>query len=294
MVIDDYNEMIYLQTILKKIGFDVEGLNSTKKYADASLGFNPKVVIGSALGKKIDILQFGREIKKSRGLPKIVALKPNGREISRIDIEAAGIDLLIETPVNIKKLVLGLASLVGIDEAGFLEKLEKMAASKDDIENGVGDLMMLGSLDNLDGDLTERAAKKQLGEMLTLGEQENAPLEGEHSDIDLKLKNHGREDLANEGIVVGLDEADQVELEPWQDPAAKPKMRFNNAEVQVRRQRFEDFMKTMDKPEPSHFARDRILNFNKKIRSAMRPVDLDEVEGERKEFVKALFKKNKR
>lgn len=257
LVIDDYNELIYLQTLLKKIGFDIEGLNSSKKYADSSLGFNPKVVIGSAFGKKVDILTFGKDIRKSRGFPKLLALKPTGRDVPQSQMDAAGIDLSVDSPVNIKKLILGISNLVGIDEAGFLDKLSKIAVKED--SEFSSDLMMLGSLDNLDGDLTENLAKKEISQMLGLSDE--AP----HDEI-----------------------AEEPEVEPVSETSS---YQPTPEDVQSRRARFDKFLASMEKPKSGRFSRDRIIEFNKKIRSAQRPDDSDEVEDQKKSFVKALFNK---
>jgi hypothetical protein len=60
-----------------------------------------------------------------------------------------------------------------------------------------------------------------------------------------------------------------------------------------RSRRYERFLEKMEKPKPGHFQRQRILDFNKKIRTAPKPEDLGDIEAERKAYVKSLFKKEK-
>jgi len=252
LVVDDYNEMIYLQTVLKKIGFDVEGLQSSRKFVDSSLGFNPQIVVASALGKKVDVLGFGQDIRKNRGLPKILALRPAGRNITQDQIEAAGVDRVIDTPVNIQKLVLGITTLVGVDESGFLDKLAKLQAKQDPDLAGE-DLLLLGSLDDFNEDFAGRKTQSEIEKLLSKPIHEAPPVQ--------------------------------------ETPVDTPKVDLSIEEISDRRERFDKFLAEMEKPDPGHFRRERILQFNKQIRSLPRPEDLDEVEAERKNFVRALFKK---
>lgn len=274
LVIDDYNEMIYLQTLLKKIGFDVEGLNSAKKYVDASLGFNPQVLIGSALGKSVDVLSFGKDIRKTRGLPKIIALKMGSSAVSNDQLQSAGIDLLLDTPVNIKKLVLGMTSLTGVSEAGFLEKLANIQAKSEDVLSG--DIVVMGSLDNLDVDHGERQAKKEMRSLMGLPEEDTdntEDTEDEDQSEDPKVKRPSTSDTAENVF------------------PTEAKIVLSDEEVAQREERYQEFIQKMEKPKPGSFIRDRILEFNKKIRSNPKPDDIDQIEDERKGFVRALFNK---
>ncbi len=229
LVIDDYNELLYLQTILKKVGFDVEGLQSQKKFSDASLGFNPQVVVVTGRGHQIDGVQIGKSIRKVRGFPKILALRAANAQLSKDDIQSAGFDLVMDTPVNMKRLVMAVAALGDVDEKPFLEKLDKIQAP----------------------------ATPDAGSIL--------------------LTDLGSTDVSSSRP------AGQAPLFPLDDEDLAVK----------RRDRYEAFVRNNKLPNKDHFDRDRILDFNKKIRSGAPPEDIDQIEDERKAFVRSLFSDKK-
>ncbi|MCB9026602.1 MAG: hypothetical protein H6625_09820 [Bdellovibrionaceae bacterium] len=105
LVIDDYNEMIYLQTLLKKLGFDVDSLSNTRKFADTLLGFNPKIVIITAHGKKINGLELTSSIVRRNGLPRIFLIKNQGQVFGNGELSDEKIDRILESPVNFLNLV---------------------------------------------------------------------------------------------------------------------------------------------------------------------------------------------
>ena len=105
LVIDDYNEMIYLQTLLKKMGFDVDALSNSRKFADTLLGFNPKVIIMTAFGKKVDGLSLTNSIVKRSGFPKVYLIKGPGQLFTNGELNDEKIDKILESPVNNLNLI---------------------------------------------------------------------------------------------------------------------------------------------------------------------------------------------
>jgi hypothetical protein len=61
-----------------------------------------------------------------------------------------------------------------------------------------------------------------------------------------------------------------------------------------RKARFEKTLKEIGKLPKSHFAREKIADFNKKIRANGSAEDIDQIEAERREYVRALFTNNKK
>lgn len=268
LIIDDYNELLYLQTVLKKIGFDVEGLNSQKKYSDASLGFNPQILVASAKAKKVDALSLGQTIRRHRGFPKIVALKRSNVSVTRDEMESSGIDTCVDSPVNIKKLVLALAELGNIDETSFLKKLEKLSSSSEEVT--AVDLESIQPLDGMGSEAAELKTQKEVANIL-----------GKDSEVQIVK---GK---------VEKEEARHITGTAFPGKTAE-EYQVSEKEIQVRNKRFENYLGTMEKPEPSQFQRDRILEFNKNIRKMGSSEDIETVEDERKRFVDALFNKDKK
>jgi DNA-binding response OmpR family regulator len=61
---EDYNEMVFVETILKKIGFDCTGVQNDNNLADKILSFSPHLIIGDGMGRKINGIGLSQKIKK--------------------------------------------------------------------------------------------------------------------------------------------------------------------------------------------------------------------------------------
>ena len=271
LLIDDYNELLYLQTVLKKIGFDVEGLNSQKKYSDASLGFNPQILVASAKGKKVDALSLGQTIRRHRGFPKIIALKRPGVSLSDDEMEASGIDLAVDSPVNIKKLVEKLADLGNVDQESFMKKLDKLNSSGEE-EVSASDLEEISSLDGLDNHYADIKAQKEVEDIAGIDNSVQIVTGDVSEDND-------PQHITGDATVKGS---------PFPEKTSE-EYQVSDEDKGTRAKRFENYLATMEKPEQKQFERDRILEFNKKIRERGSTDDIEQVEDERKKFVKALF-----
>ncbi len=386
LVIDDYNELIYLQSLLKKLGLDVEGVQNQKKYADMSLGFNPHILITSAKGKKVDGLQLTQSLYRKRGLPKVIALKSNDYAINVDDYRDSGVDEILDSPVSPRKLILSIANLGGIDETALLEKYSKIKGQE---ANAADDQSYIASYDengqpvesvqkvkqsietitripgfplNASDDLTESGhglsnesggenPRFPLRQGASVGEAESAGatsgasqnasgstfvgsdaqgsvatghVSGQSSASGDGSFSSAANQTPNNNTFVGGDSADSrgSGARPGgasgQDGSAASAagMKANPGgslvtgemptEVKTAAQRSQRPEKTEREKKydlwatnkvgplpPKHFVRDRILDFNKKIRRNNVIEDIDQIEDERKNFVKALFRRTK-
>jgi CheY-like chemotaxis protein len=236
LVLDDYNELVYLQSLLKKMGFDVESLQSARTYADVSLGFNPQILITTARGNKVDGLALARSITRRQGLPKIIALNSSGPAINPAEFERAEIDEILESPVNPKKLLSTMAKLGGLDEAALLEKYIKVRVHSQNVDAGPDTIAVFDQPDSLG------------------------------------------------------DEADRPRF-PLKKSSEKP---TDESPSTIRQSRFDQWVEKVGPLPVRHFDRSKILEVNRRIREQGSVDDIDEIEGDRKSFVKALFKKNKK
>lgn len=261
LVLDDYNELIYLQTILRKIGIDVEGLQNVKKYEELSLGFNPQILIASAFGKKVNGLPFVKSLHRVRGFPKVILLTTQEHTVSEAEAREANVNLVLTSPLNPRNLILGLSQLGNVDEQILLDKFEKLQAggfSPDETIQLVGQ---------------ENAAIPAGGEAHRFSLKESpdsaAP---QSSSTSFKLKKD-------------VNSLASMPLEVRPEVEAKPSERIN---------RYKEFLaKTapLENPSGTSYKRDKIMQINKKIRSAARVEDIEQIENDRKEFVRQLFKK---
>lgn len=128
LVIDDYNELEFLENLLRRLGFDVLSLSKDVSVSSSILGFFPDLVVAQAKSRSVDGLAMSPKIKKVAPQSKIVLLHPFN-QIPKLTIENRNaIDGFLVTPVETVELVRMLSN-IGNQDANFLnEKLSRIAA----------------------------------------------------------------------------------------------------------------------------------------------------------------------
>lgn len=141
LVIDDYGEMVYLQTLLKKIGFDVDSVQSQRTFSSKNLGFNPQIIIATADGRRVNGIEIAQNLRKRQGFPKILLIGPP-TQLHELDAKnIKEVDGVLESPVNIQSLLEVIAKLGQIDHNSLLDKYSRMRAHLHPDEEG--DLTLL-------------------------------------------------------------------------------------------------------------------------------------------------------
>lgn len=129
LVYEDYADLMAVEATLKKVGFDVIGLSNEYSISEQMLAFNPDLVVGSGRGGRVSSLGVGKRLKEmNRWQGKSVLIfpanfKPNPQELIRIRV-----DMILESPVLLSRLVQVVAKILGHDETVLLERLNKSSA----------------------------------------------------------------------------------------------------------------------------------------------------------------------
>ena len=134
MVLEDFNELLYLQTLLKKVGFDVEGVNQAKKFDDILLAFNPQVILITPKVGKSSAVDLLSQIGKVNSFPRIGLLHNAKAHIDEPSLKSAGIDFFVNAPVNVHSLVEQLADELALDRDSLLDKLKRLDNRKEEPE----------------------------------------------------------------------------------------------------------------------------------------------------------------
>lgn len=340
LVIDDYNELLYLQVLLKKLGFDVECLQNVKKYEDVSLGFNPQVLVVTGQGGRVNGLELSKSLFRPRGIPRTIALKSQANKFTDSQLSAAQIEAVVDSPVNVSDLLKAIAKVGNLDEKNLLDKYSRMQQKRAE-EGGEDsgllkgtsadeiDVLKISGSENLDDVLqqyedrskykfdlnAEGSEASEKPESPKFNIQPGTKTSSQESDAGAKAKSDGKADPSVSGKKkFDMDMATSLITEELPQPAAdkanadrpatdspvahktsvakNPNEPLQSEEQKNERQkRFRDFLKDKEDLEESHFERDRILAFNKMIRERGGPPDLEDIEDERKAFVRSLFKK---
>lgn len=130
LVIDEYKELEFLESVLRRLGFDILSLSKDISVASAILGFFPDIVIAQGKSRAVDGVALGPKIKKTAANAKIVLLHPPG-QLPKLTPEAKRtVDGFLESPVDTAKLISMLSSMGNMDESVLQEKLNRIAAGQ--------------------------------------------------------------------------------------------------------------------------------------------------------------------
>ncbi len=122
LVLDDYAELMFLQTVMKKIGFDVDAIQNPRKFKDSLLQMNPDLLVLSALGPRVKGLELCRNLRRVRGIPRVILLRPAGSTFE----ENKMVDGWLDSPVSALALLHKMADLCSLNKPVLLEKFNKL------------------------------------------------------------------------------------------------------------------------------------------------------------------------
>lgn len=136
---EDFSELTSMQSILQKIGFDVLPITSEFALAQQILHFNPDIVVGYGRGPKVTTVGIGRRLKEmSRWNGRVVLVFPAGSKPQPSELAAVRMDMALEAPLEITRLVQVLANLSNQDPQTLIEKMLKTVAEEAKVEARAG------------------------------------------------------------------------------------------------------------------------------------------------------------
>lgn len=124
MVIEDYTERMYLQTVLKKIGFDVDSIAHSRGLDEGLLRLNPEILLMTATSHQVNGLELAREVLRRRDPPHIILILVSGSR----PMEAPPNIHFIESPVAPPLLLDMISDLTSIDRELLRDKYAKLRA----------------------------------------------------------------------------------------------------------------------------------------------------------------------
>lgn len=131
MVLEDYGELMFLQTVLKKIGFDVDAIQNPRIFQDSLLRMNPEILVMTAAGKRVNGRELAKTVKRVRGFPKVVLIRaPNSPVEDDPEISA-----WLNGPVAAPELLKALSDLCNLDNHILQEKFQKLQLQDPEVES---------------------------------------------------------------------------------------------------------------------------------------------------------------
>jgi hypothetical protein len=122
MVLEDYGELMFLQTVLKKLGFDVDAIQNPRSFGDSILRMNPDILVMTSHGKRVKGVELSRTLRRVRGLPRVIALRQPGNPQEK----DAPIEGWLESPVSALDLIDKIADVAGLNKLVLNEKFSKL------------------------------------------------------------------------------------------------------------------------------------------------------------------------
>ena len=131
LCLEDYNELLFLETLLKKLGFSVESATNEFVFPDKLLAFSPDLVIATGDGSKINGERISRKVKKKGLHAKLLLLFPRDKIMGDATIDDFIADGAVETPVNPRRLINSICHLTGLEVQMVISKFDKLPIAKD-------------------------------------------------------------------------------------------------------------------------------------------------------------------
>ena len=163
LVYDDFAELNATELSLKKSGFDVIGLTNEYTVKDQIVAFNPDILVGFGNSQRVGSLSVGKKIKDmNRWTGKSILIFPKGNELAAEELMRMRMDMLLESPVSVIRLIQIICKLLKLDEKSVIEKLAKSFAKDrhDDLAFSSYDSDTVKVIQHIQGELEKFGSEK--------------------------------------------------------------------------------------------------------------------------------------
>lgn len=130
LVIDEYQEMVALENLLRRVGFDVLSVGKDILVNDALNGFFPDIVVTSMKGRAVDGVKVSTRIRKLAPPPR-VAFVTNAESAANISVEQKLFtDAVIASPLQPIPVIRTIAQLANLDPNPLIGKFQKLSSGR--------------------------------------------------------------------------------------------------------------------------------------------------------------------
>jgi CheY-like chemotaxis protein len=255
LVIEDYNEALFLEGFLKKLGFDLENVRSESQLSDKMLSFAPDLVVATGDGKKISGAKVTEKVRRKGSKARLLLLYSKNRMADQMFLDNGVADGITETPVNPRDFVVMVCRLLALELEPMIKKFEKLPLGQDTAPNEDNLVIVQG------------------------GKAESKPAPAAPESVD-----------ASGNAGPPLHHAAPAGIAPQPTGRFDLQPSISAAE---RKARIETELKKVPPSEFSRFQGARIQTELKDLREFEKTPGVKQIDERRKEFVTALFKKPK-
>ena len=114
-----------------KIGIDVVGIVNEAKMPDQLLIFNPDLILTAGRGGKVSAPSVAQKLKEnSRFLGKVMIMLPHSQRPTTEELAKIRMDMLVEFPCPVVKMIQSIAKLLKMDSHLLIEKYHRARAEE--------------------------------------------------------------------------------------------------------------------------------------------------------------------
>lgn len=132
LILEEVKEMSILESLFRKLRFDVEVVKTNVGIMDKFLGFRPDLVIMTARGKKINGIELCKKMNPKGDATKIVLAISSASGIKPAELKGINIVGFLESPINPVKAMELVAQHLKLDLNSLKEQLEKQSKVLDE------------------------------------------------------------------------------------------------------------------------------------------------------------------
>ena len=130
LVIDDFADLVGLESLLKRVGFDVLSVNREAALADALLGFFPDLLISAWKSRGIDGLRVAARVKRAGSTaPRVAFLVSRDQSPALLEDVRSRVDAVLEAPLEPHTTLAIVAHLLKLDADLLIEKFDRLHRS---------------------------------------------------------------------------------------------------------------------------------------------------------------------
>ena len=124
LVIEGFNELAYMETLLKKVGFDCTGTQNELGLSEKILSFRPHAMLATCRGRKVKgETLMERLASKGLQLPRLILLASAEARVTEFEKSHSRAHHVLISPISPGQLIQALASSLEMDSESLMKKL---------------------------------------------------------------------------------------------------------------------------------------------------------------------------
>jgi hypothetical protein len=137
LIIDDVHYNRQVEMTLRKLGFDVESVNTEFNLKEPLLSFNPDYIIVRGQSARLNVINVAKKLKEaSNQKNKVILVFPHNAELTTDELFKIRGDIILNDPISTLRLVMYIVLLSGTDIEFVKEKLLKYAITDSQFRAG--------------------------------------------------------------------------------------------------------------------------------------------------------------